>query len=1390
MRRTLVCVMLVAFLQAVLPPAGEPAGPCGNALTPPFIANATKPNILIILDNSNSMDEDFYGNAVGSYSPASKSVVAKKAIRDLITQLQPKINAGLMTYNLPSGSGASGVVSNYLYNSAYFGTYNSAAYCADPPQECVDYCITEDAAKKSACEAACPGLDAAYRDAIITNAAANSQTRQTYCPLIYPKTQRKINPTDPSRYIYYKGAYPTYTGSDLGDYYFRYAGTDCSGTYYVPWNNPPYTYKQYTSKTGTADNFAGYTGYFSTGTYGPSDSDKALGYYNFGPRRYSYYIGDTWFSNAAAPTSQMGYLKAPVGALDNTTHFDKVYDVLAPKENDSAGYMSCTASDKDTCSYIVNAGLTPTAGTLKTAYNYFNGAYSTTKYCYDSAGWTNGQTCSSTSGCTSPFNASCTVTKSPIKSKCQKNYIIYVTDGLPSTNLAGQSTIDVASLMPEVITQLNNLKTGVTRNVDGANRTFPIKTYVLGVGLTAQAKTKLDQMAVAGGTATASGHAYYADNPTQLTDALQTIVTDLLARVASGSSISILSEGQTHMGANMLQGVFYPTKYFGSTVINWPGYLYDYWFYNTKTLNNIREDTVHDYILALAQDNGLTFLFDDQNGLSVSRKSDPTGSGDPSQPVDTVDLDALNPIWEAGKQLFKTLAGDRRIFISDSNLIVGTKKTGDFADANAALTTPGSSPLGLTANIDPCLAGANDTATLRNLINYVRGDDSFATCRKRTVGLCSNGTDLNGQPCAVNGDCTISGFSVCQQGVWKLGDIVYSTPKVQTDYKYCSNGSVFNDVSCLSDADCTSAPYSSCQKKENVIFVGANDGMLHAFKSGIESNVGLNAGNHEVEKLIGIPTSDMGKELWAFIPRNSLPYLRCLAIPPPGSCHLYYSDLSPYLTRMNVGGASRIILIGGMRLGGAALDATGNKYCFDGSSPTPISNGQTCGDVSTCLTPPYTASCTSSLHFNAPADTCGPVQCSDPNTCYNPPGCTGLSSYYALDITDVESPRLLWEFSHPMLGYSYSGPAVIHKWADPATKTGDRYYVMFASGPTDAINGSSIQNVKSFVLSLDANLGIGSVYVKDFGENAKKGFGGRLFTNGLDVNVDGFTDFVFFGYGYSSSGNPGDWKGGIAKINTNYFDSGDTAVNNRTFALDATRWDYDISNYSNIAQLPITAKIETMQCFNQWYLYGGTGRYFFPMDDYGPSGVSGKNFIMGTPFMCNENNQGCTNINSLNKNTSACTNLTKAQTDSSFWDKAGWQYMLNDAEGVYLRERMTTDPVTSNTNKVFFTTAEPTGDACGYGGRSRVWGLNCATGAALSDTTCAGFGVSDMTGTLYLQTSTGAINKIDPTSSFTDGSTGHRTTDWMVGMPPENAPPLVLPAAPARSGQIIHWIEK
>ena len=1416
-RATLIFILFSFFPLAFLPGDAYGGSACSNALTPPFITSGVKPNILIILDNSNSMDEDFYGNAVGSYSPASKTVVAKQALQQVVTNLQGKADVGIMTYSLPND-----IVGMQIHNAMPFASYNPKSYCPNPPPECNTYCMSQDPSAQSVCEAACPGLTTTtydngtnFPDLIITYYPPTTDpnsTRARYCGLAYPKTQRWPNPTDPGNYIYYNQTDPFYDWGDDG-ILFGYSGGDDPLSGYSPYSpaeNAANVYTYCNSKVGISDLWNGYnlSTYCTNYQFEPTDSDWALGFYNWGQMMPWYWVGPTWFSWSQGSGSPQGYLHVPVADLSNPTQYNNVYNILNPYANNSAGYMSCTAGDKNTCPYIINASNTPTAGTLNTAFNYFNGQLG-------------GQS-------------------SPITSPCQKNYIIYATDGLPSTFMNGsQPTPDPtvnSNLLQEVLTQISGLQTGVSQTIGGTKYTFPVKTYVLGMGLTTDAKSNLDKMAVAGGTATSTGHAYYADNPGEFADALNTIITDLLGRVSAGSSISILSEGQSQNGDNMLQGVFYPSKYFGTASVTWPGYLYNYWFYNSQTYNNMREDTIHDYILELNGDDGISFIFDPQTGLSVNRYSDPTGSGNPTTFVNNVGLDSLTPIWEAGMQLFQTPAASRQILTPGSN----SNNSGlvSFNTSNATLTTPASSPLGnpsvTPSTFDPCLQppGTSNKAILQNLINYVQGTDitnnfcsngtsfnstpcnsnsdcktapyttcaTYSSCRSRTVGLCSNGTAFNNIPCNSSSDCTAP-YGTCTQNVWKLGDIVYSTPQVKSDYMYCSNGTSFNNTPCSQNSDCSGA-YSSCQKKQSVIFVGANDGMLHAFQTGVLTNQGLDPSQSQVEALTGIPTASMGQELWGFIPTNTLPYLRCLAAPPPNSCHLYYNDLSPYITNMAVTSkdangqpiqVTKTVLIGGMRFGGGSVTSTGN-YCFNASG---ASNGQTCTSNSNCTTAPYTSSCSNAYLINAPSDTCNPVQCSDPTTCYNPPSCIGLSSYYALDITDAQNPILLWEFSHPLMGYSYSGPAVIHKWSSTTGPSGDQYYVMFLSGPTSGADGSSIQDVQAFVLTLDtANLGIDSVFYKDLGATTKNGFGGRLFTPGLDVNTDGYTDFVFFGYENSLNGSSTDWTGGIGKVYTSKAttDSNGHPVIDYSGSLSPSNWTYDIGTYAGIATLPITAKIATEQCFNTWYLYSGTGRYFSAQDNYGftpaHSSAQTPNYLMGIPFTCDQFNNSCTNIaslNSLNATTTACSTVEQG---ASGLNQAGWEYPLNVGSGPYLNERLITDPTTSSTNTIFFVTAEPTNDQCGYGGQSRVWGMNCATGGPITQS-CGTYTVANLSGTMYLQTSTGAIYNINAATSFTDSSTGNRTTPWFVGMPPETSAPVVQPTTPlSQVGRVIQWIEK
>ncbi|MBN1932204.1 MAG: VWA domain-containing protein [Desulfobacterales bacterium] len=122
---------------------------------------------------------------------------------------------------------------------------------------------------------------------------------------------------------------------------------------------------------------------------------------------------------------------------------------------------------------------------------------------------------------------------------------------------------------------------------------------------------------------------------------------------------------------------------------------------------------------------------------------------------------------------------------------------------------------------------------------------------------------------------------------WPLGDIIYSTPISVGKPKFYYDGSYQTFKT-----DAGSRPA--------MVYVGANDGMLHAFNS-----------------------SD-GSEAWAFIPENIHADLKNLS---EVDCHKYYVDLSSYATDIWDGSSWKTVLIGGNRLGGEEY------FCLDITNP-------------------------------------------------------------------------------------------------------------------------------------------------------------------------------------------------------------------------------------------------------------------------------------------------------------------------------------------------------------------------------------------------------------------------------------------------------------------------
>ncbi|MCK4278457.1 MAG: hypothetical protein KAW82_04640, partial [Desulfurellaceae bacterium] len=1211
--------------------------------TPPFVTRSVTPNVLIILDNSNSMDEDFVGNAICSWATGCRSVEGRKALIDIINNYVNKTRLGLMSYRLSSAS------KYQLHNAVYFASYEPKSYCPNPPPECKEYCQTDSLTARSICETQCQAqnssFDVDYMDEIIPYFSIGSEQRNRYCRLCYPKRNRYPNTTDPGNYVYYKKPGTLYAGSNYGT---RFAYS----TDYNPVEGNTDSYYGYSQKTGTSDAYEGYVDYKFHWGFKPTDEDWALGFGDFGRRLAWYYTGRTWFANSSPGD---GYLHIACNDNDvSDTQKNALLAKLVTNENNESGYMSCTnTSNPNSCSYIVNAGLTPTAGTLQSSIDYLKGTGSYT---------------------------------SPIQYWCQKTFVVYVTDGLPSVNESGTAK-SADELMPGVLNKLDALR-NLTVSIGGTPYPLDVQTYILGAGLSDEAKVKLDDMAQHGGT-DVGGHAYYADNPDELTEALSKIFTDILRRVSSGTAASILASSEKS-GANILQAVFYPKQYFDSgTEAEWIGKLQNLWFYLGPFTQNIREDSDTNAVFNLGNDKVAEFFFDNSTGeTKVNICTDSNGNGridgDENATCSTELLEDITPIWEAGKVLWNTAESNRYIFTDVSGLSNDPTK-GNFITSNAS-------------TLQNYLDASNSTEA-SDIINYIRGIDT-AEKRSRTVTI---GSDTN---------------------VWKLGDIVYSTPKVVSSVPL---NSYLEDYHDNTYRDFTS---TTDYKKRGMVFVGANDGMLHAFRFG---KLEFPETGSNIAKLTAPLEGVLGSEAWGFIPKNILPYLKYYM--EPSYCHLAYVDLSPYAFDASIGEKSvgdisteiktenswRTVLVGGLNFGGA------------------------CGGNNTGAVHP-------------------------PNETGNVTAGVGRSSYFAMDVTNPESPEIMWEFTDNNTAFTTTGPAIIHipyKEGD-GTINNDKngyWYAAFASGPDD-YNGTIHQPLYLYLLDLKTGTRERRIPLSGTAGSVLgsiNAFAGRFFESQTDLGINYSDDVLYFGYNYYKEGNS--WHGGILRL--------------------VTGNDHDVDSWE-VSKLigggdigPVTSGVTRLEDTgnHKLWVYFGEGRYFTADDD-----SDANRTIYGVKDSCysSAGSMGvCTSDDTL-----SLSDLGNHTSDNpSNWTTGtdGWYINLDPSGGGYGAERVITDPVATTNGWVFYTTFMPTSDVCGFGGNTYIWMVDYETGGV----------PKNVGGVIFIQTSTGVIKKIELSKEFgTDKGThgGRRLATPIAGAPsPSSGITVIVPPKPIKS--LIQWRE-
>lgn len=366
-------------------------------------------------------------------------------------------------------------------------------------------------------------------------------------------------------------------------------------------------------------------------------------------------------------------------------------------------------------------------------------------------------------GKASKFNTGVRYT-SPIEYRCQKNYIILMTDGEPTMDAAmvGQKYIDSSSrvlvddgepgsLLDDIAYYLRNTDLLPAMGVDDEQfEKQTVTTYTIGFK---SEQTLLESTALRGG-----GQYYTAQDSSALQEAFESIIDSILEINATfvAPTVPPSDENQMFAGDRIYFGLFKP-KQSG----RWQGNLKAFKLDDTGEILDANDQP------ALNADG--TFKESAQSLWSTSPDSYIVDQGGAGEKLVTNDSRNIYT-FITGNSTNLTHAGNR--FSVDNALI-----TEGLLDVNAALRD--------------------------GIITSVRAEDRD----------------------------------------WPLGDIVHSAPAVQK-IPFDSNADGIDDGS------------------KSYIYVGANDGMLHAFDG------------------------DTGNELWAFIPPDQLPRLQKLL----DDVHDYFVD--------------------------------------------------------------------------------------------------------------------------------------------------------------------------------------------------------------------------------------------------------------------------------------------------------------------------------------------------------------------------------------------------------------------------------------------------------------------------------------------------------------------
>ena len=524
---------------------------------------------------------------------------------------------------------------------------------------------------------------------------------------------------------------------------------------------------------------------------------------------------------------------------------------------------------------------------------------------------------------------------------------------------------------------------------------------------------------------------FFVTNPAALEDALTTVFDAILERVASGTAASVVANEQKGTGA-VFQALYDPVVTdTADNEVTWVGTLQGIF---VDAAGFLREDGDGDAILDdYNTDPVIDIFFDDTLDEPRARLRRFTSS-DANEFVESgftdLELTALDSLWNAREELsdlsdVTTHRGARTNLDAVNTASAGSGRQiwtwldRDFdglVDQGASSEPSEQVPFDSVEfdhtnagwlDIEGNLALNPDADTdVDNLVNYIRGEQ-VAGRRNRVVDY--------------DGDGTVETI--------RLGDIVHSTP---------TPAAVPAEAYDLLALDLSYFEFrNEYRNRRQVVYIGANDGMIHAFNGGFFEEIN-DAGEVKFgfteDGPDGAASHPLGSELWAYVPRALLPHLKWLA--RNDYSHVYYMDLKPRLFDARIfpddtdhpDGWGTVLVVG-MRFGGGndtngiIVDAQSDGR---GSSNT---DGDDDDDVQT------------------------------------------KSAYVIMDVTNPEKPpKLIAEVSPPGLNLTTSFPAVaaFGTPTEPGTAPStNEWYLIFGNGPESVGDAVSSTNARLYAYDLE-----------------------------------------------------------------------------------------------------------------------------------------------------------------------------------------------------------------------------------------------------------------------------------------------------------------------------------